>query len=200
MKRIPAIVLASFIFSVGALAGTVTFDNFTPLNYVWCSVSSEGLTFSSDCNGTGIMYVWDVPKGGNGTPALILGYGHTNFMAITDTGGQDFNLTDFQMALSFYDPLPSDTVTLTAIFENQAPLTEVLTLTPNLQTFTFDFKNVRILYLSGVSYDHPAYWVLDNIDFSEVPGSGPPTPTPEPTSIILLATGALGLATRFRRA
>jgi hypothetical protein len=127
------------------------------------------------------MYVWDGSSpNGNGTPALIFaGFGSGASMTMSLTGGGSFTLDSVDMTISWYDPNPTEVITV-----NGNPIT----LIQGLQTYN--------LNMSGTSFtfsDLPSgagYWLMDNVVYNS---------TPEPGTLALLGSGVLGALGMLRR-
>lgn len=123
----------------------------------------------------GLVYTADDPPNGNGTTALISGYGALSMRAL----GGSFDLHGFEAAISLGNDDRSADVMLTAFFRRGGSTSMPLTFTQDLQPFTFDslfgLTAVFITALpdqgSGAPDGYPGFFVLDNVN---VTGYDPP--------------------------
>ena len=151
------------------MAETVTFDEFGSSFQGTTPFSSGSLTFSSSSN---VLGVWtSAPSVGpfNGTPYLLDGFGGQMTMNRTDLG--DFTLNSFEMALGWYQPVASATVTVTYYLAAGGTSTASLALdTSNFATFTPGVAIKKATFdLSGAP---DGYISLDNINVNAVPEPG----------------------------
>ena len=182
-----AAALASTLGATAAQAAVVTFDDAAGAAILDAqfgnggSFDDQGLTFTSHGS---YMYVWDSSSpNSNGTNNNIFaGWSGGDTETITRTGGGAFNLNSLDMALSWYDGNPSETVTV-----NGAPLT----ITQALTTYNLNLHNVSSVTISGVG-SSSGYWLADNINYAAVP-------EPATWAMTLLGFGVLGMALRSRR-
>ncbi len=193
--KILCTLLSIFLLSSIAVAGTVTFNSYTPLNMDSCGVtiSSEGLNFG-DASGNGCtpthLYVWDGGSpNGNGTDALIYGFGEDFGVTITATGGSTFTLNSVDMAISWYDENTSEVIPVTAFLNGGGTVTEYITLVQGLQTYHFSFGDVTSVEFGGIA---DGYWLMDNVAFNN-------NAVPEPGSLLTFGSGLLGIAGVVRR-
>jgi PEP-CTERM motif len=186
---IAAAALAGLIFTGGvAQAGTVTFDDSVANSLLLQqfvngqSFSDQGLTFTD--NGAYYMYVWDGSSpNSNGTNNNIFGFGSSDYETIKKTDGGTFDLFSIDLAISWYDPNSTETITV-----NGSPLT----ITQMLTNYDLNMMNVMSVNISGVPSDS-GYWVADNI-VTNVGG------VPEPSTWAMMLLGFAGLGfTGFRR-
>jgi hypothetical protein len=148
----------------GAEAAIVNFDDsvgnsllFQPF-YPGGSFTDQGLTFS--VVGSGLEYVFSgVSPNSNGTNNLIFGFGPGDTESITKAGGGAFTLNSIQLAISWFDPNSTDTITI-----NGTPLTITTTLT----TYNLNLAGVTSVSISGVA-SGTGYWTADNIVYNGVP-------------------------------
>jgi len=173
---------AGALFSAGAEAGTVTFDDSVgnsllfQANTPGTSFSDQGLTFTN--NGT-YMYIWDSSSpNSNGTNNNIFaGFASGDYESITKTGGDTFNLNSLQLAISWYDSNPTEVITI-----NGSPLT----ITQTLTTYVLNLVGVSQVNISGVA-SSGGYWTADNITYNAS------SATPLPSTWLMLAGGLVGL-------
>jgi len=187
--------MAVLLLACMAAASTVTFDSYSPLDTCGSPVSSEGLTFT-DSSGTGgcaqpFLYVWDGSSpNGNGTPALIYGYGAGYSVDVTKTGGGVFTLNSAQMTISWYDSNPTEVIPVVAHLAGGGTTTDFITLMQGLQTYTFNFGNVTSVDFGGIAN---GYWLMDNVNF----GNG--SSVPEPGTLAMFGAGLLGVGRLARK-
>ena len=175
------------LLSTAARASSVDFNNYSPLDTTVPVVSYQGLTFTSN---SPFMGLWGDSPNGNGTPALIAGYGSsTNGVTITPTGGGAFDLDNFDMSISWYDGSSSLLVNVLATLFGGGTESEQITLGQGIQQYDLNLDNVTSVSVSG---DPNGYWLMDNVNSNA-------GVTPEPGSLLLLGTGIAGLAAAIRR-
>ena len=171
------------LLASAAGAATVDFDSYSPLDTCLSSISTGGLDFNGtvSCNGN-YMYVWDGGSpNGNGTPALIFaGFGTGATMTMSLTGGGTFSLNSVDMTISWYDTNASEVITV-----NGNPIT----LIQGLQTYNLNLSNVTSVTFSDVP-SGSGYWLMDNVVYNS---------TPEPGTLALFGSGALGVLGMLRR-
>ena len=143
-----------------------------PADVQYTSFADNGLEFTVN---SGILYVWDGESpNSNGTNNLILGYGPTDWVSITKAGGGSFNLDSIDLAISWYDPNATDSVSINGI---------PLTITTSLTTYVLNLNGVMSVNISGVS-SGSAYWTAQNIVYDAAP---------EPSTWALMTLGFAGL-------
>jgi opacity protein-like surface antigen len=186
MKRFLMVAAAAgsiLAMSGAAHATVVTFDDAAGnsiLDVGQSIFTDQGLTFTN--SGT-YMYVWDgTNPNGNGTNANIFaGFNTPDYETITLAAGGAFDLNSLQLAISWYDPNPTE-----VILVNGNPLT----ITDTLTTYNLNLDGVTSVTISGVPSDG-GYWLADNINFD--------SSVPEPMTIALFGAGLLGLGALRRR-
>ena len=94
----------------------------------------------------------------NGTNNLIMSCGPPYYVEITKTGGGTFTLNSIDLAISSFDSLPTDGITI-----NGSPLT----ITQTLTTYNFDLENVSSVDITGLASTITGYWTADNITYDE---------------------------------
>jgi hypothetical protein len=177
---------ATFAIAGAALAGllgmgasqatTVTFDDLSAPTGVLSSFSDMGLDFTN--NGT-YMLVWDgsSPNSNGTNNNIFAGFSSSDYETITKTGGGTFTLDSIDLAISWYDSNPTETITI-----NGSPLT----ITQTLTTYTLNLVGVTAVNISGVPSDS-GYWTADNIVYNAVP-------EPSTWAMIMLGFAGLGFA------
>ena len=172
--------------AVDARAATVTFDDIAPnAAFAPISFTDGGLNFNVGGNWFGGVEDGTSPNS-NGTNNLIYAADPgSGFLTISLAGGGAFNLQNLQMAISWFDANPTETITVNGI-----PLTIDQTLT----TYDLNLNNVTSVNFSGIGLG--LYWTADNINYTPSSASAP-----EPSSWALLGIGlaALGSTARRRR-
>ena len=166
-----------------AQATTVTFDDISAPTGPESSFSDMGLTFTN--NGS-YMYVWDgsSPNSNGTNNNIFAGFSSSDYETITKTGGGTFTLNSIDLAISWYDSNPTETITI-----NGSPLT----ITQTLTTYTLNLVGVTAVNISGVPSDS-GYWTADNIVYNAVP---------ESSTWAMMGLGFAGLmvaSSRLRRA
>ena len=167
-------------------ATTVTFTGFSPQGTCLPSVSTGGLTFTNNAERCLGVFAGS-PNAGT---ALVFGFNTKGHAVITQTNGAAFTLDSLNMTISWYDTLPSDTLTVTADFEGGGVSSQTLTLFQGLQTFNLNLSNVSQVDFSGLA-NGTGYWAISSLTYTPV--------VPEPASLLFLATGLLGLAVAARQ-
>jgi hypothetical protein len=143
------------------------------------SFSDGGLTFTN--NGT-FMYVWgpSSPNSNGANNLIFAGFGSTDYLAITKTGGGAFTLSSIDMSISWYDSNASETILV-----NGSPIT----LFQGIQTYALNLSDVRQVNITGVP-SLSGYWLAENVTYSAVPLPG---------ALLLFGPGLVGLAAVRRR-
>jgi hypothetical protein len=145
-----------------AKATVVTFDDgANAMDTVYASFSDQGLTFT---NHGGAMDLWEGNSpGSNGTNNLI--FASAGYVAITRTGGGNFNLQSLDLAVSWSKTSSTDSVLI-----NGTPLAITATDT----TYNLSLNNVGEVDISALLVQGSrAWWTADNITFSTVSVPGP---------------------------
>lgn len=181
-----AMAAAFAVGSTAAQAAVVNFDDPAAnaiVDLAQSTFDDQGLTFTS--SGT-FMYVWDGGSpNGNGTNANIFaGFNTGEFETITKTGGGTFDLNSIDMAVSWYDPNSTETISVNG---------SSLTITSTLTTYNFNLHGVSSVTISGVP-SNSGYWLADNINYS---AGG--VPEPATWAMMLVGFGGLGAMMRSRR-
>jgi hypothetical protein len=182
---IGAAMAAGLLASGAANAAVVTFNDLTGTSnagYAPYVVSDGGLTFTVGGNYFG--GVWDgTSPNSNGTENLIYSSdAGVGALQITKQGGGAFNLTSLDLAISFYDNNPTETV-----FINGTPL--VISQTDT--TYNLNLSGVTSVDITG--FGAGLYWTADNIVYSAA------TNVPEPVTLSLFGAGLVGAAALRRR-
>jgi PEP-CTERM motif len=178
LKVVVSAVLAWICTNGFAAATTITFDNGAgnwTLDSVTNSFNDSGFTFTN--NGT-YMAVWDgsTPNSNGTNSNIFAGFGSHDIETITKTGGGTFNLVSLDLAISWYDPNASETITI-----NGTPLT----ITNTLTMYTLNLDNISQLNISGVP-SNSGYWSADNFVVTTAA-------VPEPSTWAMMILGFLGL-------
>lgn len=172
--------------SAPAYANVITFDDpasIAVLNDAFIGThSTGGVTFTN--NGTS-MGVWDsTTPNSNGTNSLIFaGFFGGDHMSITRTGGGVFDLTSFDLTISWFDGNALETVSV-----NGSPINII----QSMQTFAVNLIGVTQVDITGVP-SNSGYWALDNV----VVNTG--ASVPEPASLLLVGSGLVAVTMGRRR-
>ena len=173
---VSAMVLAS---ATMANASVLTFDDVVPDFNNFGTYSYGGYDFT---NGGGFAAIWPgYSPNSNGTPNLIYGYPFGNSLTITKTGGGLFDFNSIEMAISWYDSNPAETISING---NPFALSQLLT------TYNFNLLGVSSVSITGFD---SGYWVADNINVNSV------SAVPLPAALPLFLTGLAGVAALSRR-
>jgi PEP-CTERM motif len=174
--------LVSLLLVLGlgsAKASVVTFDDGANVrDSFYTSLADQGLTFTNHANG--VMALWEGNSpGSNGTNNLIYTASATGFVAITLTGGGQFNLHSLDLAVSWDNIAPTDTVII-----NGTPLA---ISTPD-STYTLNLDNVSEVDISGLVSQGPngVWWTADDLTFTVAA-------VPEPSTWAMMILGFLGV-------
>jgi hypothetical protein len=137
--------------------------------------SDQGLTFT--INSGFALGVWggNSPNS-NGTNNVIFAGAASDSITITKSGGGLFDLTSFDMAISWYDSNPTEIITV-----NGSPLEISQTLT----TYNFNLTGLSQVDISGMPSDF-GYWSADNIVFNV-------SAVPEPSRWAMMLLGFAGI-------
>ena len=148
--------LAGSLLVAGAAqaSSVVTFDDISAPQ-AFSSFTDNGLTFTN--NGS-YLYVWDASSpNSNGTNNNIFaGFNSSDYETITLAAGGKFNLTSIDLAISWYDNNPTETILVNG---------SALTITQTLTTYTLNLNNVSSVKISGVP-SNSGYWLADNVTYS----------------------------------
>jgi PEP-CTERM motif len=180
--RLNTVGLAALLLVLGlgsAKASVVTFDDGANVrDSFYTSLADQGLTFTNHANG--IMELWEGNSpGSNGTNNLIYTASATGFVAITLTGGGQFNLHSLDLAVSWDNIAPTDTVII-----NGTPLA----ISTADTTYTLNLDNVSEVDISGLVSQgpHGVWWTADDLTFTVAA-------VPEPSTWAMLILGFLGV-------
>lgn len=177
MKTVLVVLSVALLVGIANAAPVVTFDSYSPVDVCQPTISSGGLDFS----GGFCMGVWTGNPNGNGTPALIYdNFGGGQPVTMSLTGGGTFTLNSVDMAISWYDSNPAETILV-----NGNPLT----LMQMQMTYALNLSGVTSVTFSEIP-GGPGYWLMDNINYST---------TPEPGTLALLGSGVLAGVGVLRR-
>jgi len=167
-----------------------TLSIFNPYN-------SQGFTLTSSSGG----FVFNSPDTGNGspqTPGSNPFYAGANGLAafapatvtLTQTSGDSFSLLSIDLARNFaFDPPP--TVTFTGILAGGGTVSETLTVSTSSPPLTFQtFDLAGFTGLTSVSWDQGSQGIHQ---FGNIHLSATSTAVPEPSSLVLLASGGIGV-------
>jgi hypothetical protein len=173
-----SLLFAGLAAPVSASATTITFDNGAgnwTLDATANSFTDSGFTFTN--NGSD-MGVWGgTSPNSNGTNNNIFaGFAPNDFEAITKTGGGTFSLASLDLAISWFDPNQSETITI-----NGTPLT----ITNVLTTYSLNLNNISELDISGVP-SQTGYWSADNFVINT-------SAVPEPSTWAMMILGFFGV-------
>src|SRR5579863_9767354 len=146
MRLFTLLLLFGSLSSLG-YATTVTFTGFSPQGTCLPSLSTGGLTFTNNTE----VCLGVFPGSPNADTALVFGFNSNGHAAITQTNGAAFTLDIANMTISWYDTLPSDTLTVTADFEGGGTSSQTLTLIQGLQTFNLNLSKVSQVDFSGLA-------------------------------------------------
>ena len=153
--------------------GSGSFNGYTTANLTYTSVVASGVDDHSAYAGS-----YYAALGNVGTDGCIS-------QTISDTAGQLYN---FSFELASDGATPND-------FSASVDSTTLLSLTNipagGYNLYSFDFVGTGSDSISFTERDDPGYLALDTINVSAV--------TPEPSSILLLATGMAATAGALRR-
>jgi PEP-CTERM motif len=114
--------------------------------------------------------------------------------SFTDTPGEDY-----QFSFSLFAGPDSGEPDQFQAFYDSTTGTPLLSITdgPGPDEFTqysFNVVGTGSDSITFTSYNTPSYFYLDDVEFVGNPATIPPPAVPEPSSLLLLATGALFLA------
>jgi PEP-CTERM motif len=180
--RLNTVGLVALLLVLGlgsAKASEVTFDDGANVrDSFYTSLADQGLTFTNHANG--VMALWEGNSpGSNGTNNLIYTASATGFVAITLTGGGQFNLHSLDLAVSWDNIAPTDTVII-----NGTPLA----ISTADTTYTLNLDNVSEVDISGLVSQGPngVWWTADDLTFTVAA-------VPEPSTWAMMILGFLGV-------
>lgn len=183
--------LVLFLSASSANASLLTFDDqagSNDLNLLPSPWDYGGLTFTANF----LQYTVgdDAEQGAkDGTSLFIYGY---DSLTVTKTGGGEFTLNQFDFGLSFFTDT-DDQISLTLNFAGGGSSTQNLSATQSFDTLVVGSPSLVSFELSN-PLTSDGYVALDNIDYT-----AGVSPVPEPSSMVLLGAGILGILGYRRR-